>query len=202
MGFNYDEPIEDEQIKMPDFKEEETHTEPMVFSDIEAKYYDDPHPMSEFEDSIGFKGKNFYLSNFYPCKVMVGINKRLYTFRSSEAAFQACKCPERAAEFTNLSPSEAKKLGRRVELREDWEDVKVYIMYRILECKFTQNPELLQKLVKTDPCVKLVEYNTWGDQFWGVFRGVGLNVLGQLLMVLRSKYTKPGMDLYARLRVD
>ena len=38
-------------------------------------------------------------------------------------AFQAAKCPERMQEFCGLSPQKAKRLGRSVELRPDWERV-------------------------------------------------------------------------------
>jgi len=33
---------------------------------------------------------------------------------------------------------------------------------------------------------ELVEENTWGDRFWGRSRGVGKNMLGQLLTALRK----------------
>ena len=48
-----------------------------------------------------------------------------------------------------LNPSEAKKLGRRVNLRKDWEAVKVKIMEEIVRAKFTQNPDLAEKLLAT-----------------------------------------------------
>ena len=35
--------------------------------------------------------------------------------------------------------------------------------------------------------LKLVEGNTWGDRFWGVCGGVGLNWLGRLLMQVRDE---------------
>jgi len=35
---------------------------------------------------------------------------------------------------------------------------------------------------------ELIEGNTWGDTFWGVCDGKGLNKLGQLLMVVRQMY--------------
>lgn len=33
----------------------------------------------------------------------------------------------------------------------------------------------------------LVEGNTWGDKYWGVCGGIGLNHLGKLLMQVRDE---------------
>ncbi len=126
------------------------------------------------------KGKYDFLSNFYPCTVQyMG-----YVYMNSEAAFQAQKCPERAAEFIGLNPGQAKYLGRRVQLRLDWEQVKVNIMYEILVAKFS-NPELMSKLLQVEG--EIVEDNTWNDRFWGVCKGKGQNMLGKLLMELRDR---------------
>lgn len=104
------------------------------------------------------KGKYDFLSNFYPCTVQyMG-----YVYMNSEAAFQAQKCPERAAEFIGLNIGQAKYLGRRVQLRLDWEQVKVNIMYEILVAKFS-NPELMSKLLQVEG--EIVEDNTWNDRF-------------------------------------
>lgn len=58
--------------------------------------------------------------------------------------------------------------------RPDWEDVKVDIMLGLLRQKF-QHPELGAKLLATGDAY-LVEGNTWGDTFWGVFNGKGQNI--------------------------
>lgn len=64
-----------------------------------------------------FRGKYFFLSNFYEAPVTYkGI-----TYRNNEAAFQAQKVSdfEKQKEFSNLNPSEAKKKGRHIKLRKD-----------------------------------------------------------------------------------
>lgn len=127
-----------------------------------------------------FRDDNFFLSNFYPCTVVYGG----YTFQNTEAAFQASKCPERMSEFCDLNPSEAKRLGRRVKLRPDWEEVKDGIMLSICYAKFRQNPELHKRLLETGNA-ELVEGNDWGDTVWGVCNGVGENRLGKILMSVR-----------------
>lgn len=104
-----------------------------------------------------FKGKYFFLSNFYESPVIYeGI-----TYLNNEAAFQAQKTltnKERLA-FSMLNPSQAKKLGRSVSLRPDWEDIKIDIMYNICKAKFTQNETLKTKLLKTGDAT-LIEGNT------------------------------------------
>lgn len=78
-----------------------------------------------------FKGKYRWLSNFYNSPVTYnGI-----TYQNNEAAFQAQKTFDEniRLEFANLSPSEAKRKGRKVKLRSDWEEVKDKIMYEIVK---------------------------------------------------------------------
>jgi ribA/ribD-fused uncharacterized protein len=87
---------------------------------------------------------------------------------------------------TKLNPSEAKKLGRRVNLRKDWEAVKVKIMEELVRAKFTQNPDLVDKLLATGDA-HLEEGNTWGDRIWGTVNDSGANRLGIILMQIRAE---------------
>ncbi len=131
-----------------------------------------------------FRDENYFLSNFYPAKVTFdGI-----TYENNEAAFQAQKCKTRSErlQFAGLDPSAAKKLGRRVSLRPDWEDVKIDLMEQIVKAKFG-NPELQAKLLATGD-EYLEEGNTWGDRIWGTVNGQGANNLGKILMRVREDY--------------
>ena len=103
-----------------------------------------------------FRGEYYFLSNFYSAPVTYNG----MCFENNEAAFQAAKCPERMTEFCRLNPSEAKRLGRRVKLRGDWEAVKDTVMYEICKAKFSQNPDLADKLAATKDA-ELIEGNTW-----------------------------------------
>ena len=105
-----------------------------------------------------------------------------------------------------MCADDSKKLGRKVIIRDDWEEVKEKIMYDIVEAKFYQNQELAQQLLATGNTY-LMEGNYWKDQFWGVYPETGnvgedgLNVLGQILMRVRAnlKYReayKDESDLY------
>ncbi len=131
-----------------------------------------------------FANENAFLSNFYERPVTYdGL-----TYRNSEAAFQAQKCQlisEKVA-FTTMNPRQAKKAGRSVKLRPDWETVKVDKMYHIVLAKFEQNPDLMNLLLNTGD-VYLEEGNTWGDTTWGTVNGHGQNLLGKILMDVRKE---------------
>lgn len=128
-----------------------------------------------------FRGKYYFLSNFYSSPVYY----RGMTFRNAEAAFHAQKDRSRASEFTRLNPSEAKRLGRRVRLRCDWDDVKDNVMFEVVMAKFGGSQTLTDALLATGD-EKLVEGNTWGDRYWGVCDGKGLNKLGGILERVRD----------------
>ena len=131
-----------------------------------------------------FEGEYAFLSNFYDCPVKYRGNM----FKNSEAAFQAQKCsnPVLVKKFCAISASEAKKMGKKVDLRPDWELKKDEIMYEIVLAKFTQNLTLKYKLLATGDEI-LVEGNWWGDRYWGKCKGVGLNRLGEILMKVREE---------------
>lgn len=130
-----------------------------------------------------FRGKYYFLSNFYAAPVVWdGVS-----YKNNEAAFQSAKVGrEYRQEFAELTASEAKKLGRKVPLRPDWENVKERIMYEVCLAKFSQNEELKEKLLLTGECA-LEECNTWGDKVWGTVNGEGENKLGKILMKIREE---------------
>ncbi len=130
-----------------------------------------------------FSGHYSFLSNFYPC--IIKYEGEVYS--SVENAYQAAKSTDSKIrkQFTSLSAGHAKKLGQKIAKRDDWEDVKVDVMYDLLKQKFSQ-PKLRTLLLMTEND-DLVEGNTWGDTTWGVYRGKGKNLLGKLLMKVRSE---------------
>ena len=131
-----------------------------------------------------FRGDYFFLSNFYPCAILYNG----YLFGSVEAAFQAQKVinSRDQVSFTQMSPGQAKKYGKTVELRKDWEDVKLSIMEDIIREKFIYDPDLIKMLLDTGD-KELIEGNNWNDTFWGMCRGKGENHLGKILMKLRAE---------------
>jgi ribA/ribD-fused uncharacterized protein len=133
-----------------------------------------------------FKGKYAYLSNFWNCEVEYDGD----VYSSSEHAFVAAKTIDKNIRKKILhidTPSKVKAFGRKIDLRKDWEDVKVEEMYIIVRNKFERNPELLKKLIDTGNAL-LVEGNTWKDTFWGECPiGNGKNHLGKTLMRVREE---------------
>lgn len=131
-----------------------------------------------------FSGPHDYLSNFHPCSVeMDG-----FLYPTVEHAFQAAKSLDPyVREEIRLADTaaKAKRLGRTVMLRADWEEVKIEIMYDLLVKKFSI--PFFQKLLLATGDRELIEGNTWGDTFWGVYRTRGENHLGKLLMQIREE---------------
>lgn len=141
----------------------------------------------------GFNSKYRFLSNFYPSPLeFEGI-----LYPTVEHAYQAAKTSD--LELRRLiagqpNPGGAKTMGRNVAMREDWEDVKVIIMKRLLEKKFYDNV-LVEALLATGT-EELIEENYWHDQYWGncgCFKHLnqpGENHLGRLLMEVRSSLVR------------
>lgn len=140
-----------------------------------------------------FDGGYRFLSNFYPCPVTVGD----ITYPSAEHAYQASKTREFAIRNRVAAlptPGEAKRFGRRIELRSDWERAKKPVMLVVVLTKFTENPLLGAQLADTadmeDP--RLTEGNYWHDNYWGscfcdkCTARPGLNYLGKILMAVRE----------------
>lgn len=135
---------------------------------------------------LSFRDEYFFLSNFYPVEIKLdGI-----VYPNAETAFQAQKTldVEERRKFSMLkNPVQAKRLGRKVKLRDDWEEVKLDIMTEVVSQKFLQHPHLIEMLLQTGD-EELVEGNKWGDRFWGVCKGKGENHLGKILMKIRDVY--------------
>lgn len=138
------------------------------------------------KEIMTFRGKYQFLSNIY--KASFEWDGRSY--KNSEAAFQSAKSLDPAVreEFSEMTGVVAKKEGKKVLLRRDWEEVKDSIMEEVVREKFIQNPDLLKKLIDTGD-MELVEGNCWHDKYWGVdvVSGEGENHLGIILMKLREE---------------
>ena len=129
-----------------------------------------------------FRDDFAFLSNMFPCEI---VYKDLH-FQSSESLYQAAKCKDKSLipNFCNLDGYRAKKLGRKVQLIDNWEQIKIDVMRKCVYLKFTQNPILLQRLKKVKGLIS--EENTWNDTFWGICNREGENHLGKILMEFRD----------------
>lgn len=90
-------------------------------------------------NNMRFRGEYWLLSNFYNCSIEY--EGKIYP--SVENAFQASKVLDEDEReiFTKCTPVEAKRLGRKVKLRDDWEEVKVLIMTGLIFTKFIGSRE-------------------------------------------------------------
>lgn len=137
-----------------------------------------------------FEGKYAFLSNFAPSPIF----HKGITYPTNEHFFQAMKTLDietRKAIAAAESPGKAKRMGRSVALRPDWEQVKVDVMRTGLMLKFS-DAKLAEKLLATGD-EELIEGNWWCDQTWGScncpkhIRTPGRNLLGMLLMEVRKE---------------
>lgn len=146
----------------------------------------------------GFEGKYDCFSNFCThdtifIKLPYGKkDAKSYASDNVETLFQAAKCTNHK-DIQNIiltsTPGMAKKLGRRVELREDWECIKEEVMRELLKKKLDFFPEFRDKLSDIPDNIIIAELNAWNDTEWGVSSKTleGNNKLGKILMELRDK---------------
>jgi len=140
-----------------------------------------------------FVGDYAFLSNFYPCEISFVFTgdafKPTVKAPSVEHAYQAQKATNiwDVLKVVNCyKAGDAKRMGRNIKIRPEWEAIKLEVMEDLLRLKF-KSPVLLKMLLATGDH-ELVEGNTWGDIYWGVCGKGGQNHLGRLLMMLRDEY--------------
>jgi hypothetical protein len=141
-----------------------------------------------------------FLSNFHVSPFKWGG----YIWPTVEHAYQAEKTInsfEQQLIREAKHPGEAKKIGRKVVLRENWDALKVPAMTEFVWQKFKQNDDLREQLLNTENA-KLVEGNHWHDNFWGdcycnnCLKIEGKNILGLILMKVREEMAKPLVTEY------
>ena len=132
-----------------------------------------------------FSGEHRFLSNFWPAAVVLDGA----TYPTVEHAFQAAKTnsiSDRTMIYGATSPGMAKRLGRNVELRDDWYAIRDQVMLDLVRQKFRPGTMLADQLLATGDVI-LVEGNKWNDTYWGVCNGQGENRLGRILMQVRAE---------------
>lgn len=151
--------------------------------------YDSSDSNSSTNNVIKFSISNHnsyeFLSNFWGEPVTLNNLK----FKNAEAAFWSQKDPSKANKFINLSPSEARKLGKSIEGTNNWNQRRIPVMEEVLRAKFNQNSNLKQKLLNTGEAYLVEARAEKPDLYWGQDdKGNGANHLGQLLMKIRSEF--------------
>lgn len=137
-----------------------------------------------------FSNEYAWLSNFYPCK----ITYEGEVYPSVENAYQAAKTIDPIARipFTKCTAGTAKRQGRKLEIRPDWEVNKLRIMEELIYLKFKQSPFCLWLMDTEDEYIE--EGNTWGDLYWGTCKGQGKNHLGKIIMKVRQQLAEEQYD--------
>jgi ribA/ribD-fused uncharacterized protein len=126
-----------------------------------------------------------FLSNFY--RAPFSYNGEIWL--TSEHFYQAMKFSDDVREHVRCipQPSQAKRWAREHKhlVMPDWEKRQIPTMKLAVLLKFSQTERLLQRLLATGEEI-LIEENPY-DWWWGSGDdGQGENVMGQLLMEVRS----------------
>lgn len=134
-----------------------------------------------------FRGEFAWLSNFCKCQ----IEHNGITFESVEHAYQILKFQDAVHKHlaNTMDPLQAKRYAKEQGANYPDRDMAVATMEYLLLQKFnkSQNPSLAKRLKDTGNAF-LIEGNVWNDSFWGydITKGVGRNMLGALIMRVRS----------------
>jgi ribA/ribD-fused uncharacterized protein len=161
-----------------------------------------PFPLNEVRS---FEGESRFLSNFVgPAVLFEGVK-----FPHVEHAYQAAKTLNRdlRLEFTydTIESGEAKRMGKDLVLRVDWEDVKLTVMEILVRQKFL-HPDYLVKLLEIKGYIE--EGNYWHDQFWGNctckkhLQTPGQNHLGKILMQVRHELSNFDMVFHQKEAIE
>jgi ribA/ribD-fused uncharacterized protein len=149
--------------------------------------------INRFADQFG------WLSNFHPAAIT--LNEKIWP--SVEHFYQAMKSPfpiEQELIRGAATGGRAKRLGREITLRDNWETLKVNFMLVALAAKFNQHEILKLKLMNTH-AAELIEGNYWHDNYWGEChcrrceKREKKNMLGKMLMQLRTIYLSTSKEV-------
>lgn len=134
---------------------------------------------------VSFTGEHEFLSNFHEHPFMLPALPGTW-FNTAEHAYQAAKAMS-GVDWAKIvrapTPYQAKKIGRAIDCRPDWDQVKRQVMLEVLMAKFsmtTSGNDLPGQLRDTGDAV-LVEGNTWNDRYWGAVLTVDDPVPAKLL---------------------
>ena len=117
-----------------------------------------------------FTGENAFMSSSYVAPIRIGY----ITYVCVESAYQAFRIEDTSLRgmFAHMHAKEAKAVGRLVQPRDDWDNVKHEILYQLTLEKFKQNNALAMKLLQTGD-TEIREEN-----------------LGHILMSIRNDFKK------------
>lgn len=133
-----------------------------------------------------WRTSDFYgpFSNF--SRHPITVNGKFYA--TTEHYYQACKAVNQAEhEKIRLAgnPKLAKEIAQTVELRPNWDTIKLDVMMEALLVKVEQHPKIAELLLSTGDA-EIVENSPY-DYIWGCGAdGSGANLLGKCWMEVRE----------------
>jgi ribA/ribD-fused uncharacterized protein len=137
-----------------------------------------------------FEGDFHFLSNFF-------IEPDGTTVEHEFQAEKTWDFHDRLKILNAETPGRAKRMGRNVKLRSDWDTpqangqpTKFNVMHSLVFRKFWDHDDLARRLIDTGDA-ELIEGNFWHDNVWGICTcescpGDGTNFLGIVLMEVRA----------------
>lgn len=144
------------------------------------------------ESIKGFFNEYRWLSNFHQLNhpILDDYQGVTYHYPTVEHAYQAMKTDSphwRTRIMYAQTPYDAKRLGRAVPMRSNWDLIKDDIMLDLVRHKFYHSDKLKRQLIATNGA-HLYEVNRWGDTYWGCDDFLeGENRLGEILMQVRDE---------------
>lgn len=140
--------------------------------------------------SVWEKGKEYKLPLSRLQKI--NITRDGVTYPSLENFFQAMKTEDELIrkKIAAMNPLEAKKYGKLIPIRPNWEDVKDKVMKWGLRRKLASSYYL--RILCDTGNEELIDWNYWHDNEWGHCYcnnciGKGENKMGKMLMELRNE---------------
>ena len=132
-----------------------------------------------------------WFSNFIYYNIPLTYKNISYT--SPEHFYQAMKTTDpviRQSIANSNTGGKAKRLGRKISIRSDWDDITIQVMTVAIAHRKHDN-SWIDKLISTND--EIVEWNYWHDNYWGncicdkCLDIKGLNNLGRIIMNLRTE---------------
>lgn len=146
---------------------------------------------------------HFYRANEKPYGVFSNLYKCVITFEktefpTAEHAYQAGKARKKAVRDWILSAPTPSLLAMAAhglytwDIVPNWSKLKFQRMREVLRAKYTQHEDLRELLLSTgeNRLVESCRTDNPVNRTWGEVNGKGLNMLGVLLMEIRSEFRK------------
>lgn len=126
-----------------------------------------------------------FLGNFYPSRMFIyGL-----WWNWVEAPYQSKKTfdlDEQQLIWKATKAMDSRIIGQTVKIRPDWDEIKRQVMKECVTAKFLQHPVLRKQLMDTGTEILIEDSPV--DWYWGCGKdGTGQNVLGQVLMEVRTE---------------